>query len=144
MNNVDVKVKSNVGNRILAGISDYIIIFAFTFTFIYYFGEPNNEGGYTVTGFLALVPILFWGIMTVGFEQWFGRTFGNYAVDLKAISLKNNQEKLTFIQSLKRHLLDLIDMSFFGLVGVLTIKNTDKHQRLGDLWANTVVVSTKK
>ena len=29
----------------------------------------------------------------------------------------------------------------FGLIGVITIKNTEKHQRLGDLWAKTIVVS---
>jgi uncharacterized RDD family membrane protein YckC len=31
-------------------------------------------------------------------------------------------------------------MFFFGLIAILTIKNTEKNQRLGDLWAKTVVV----
>jgi len=39
-------------------------------------------------------------------------------------------------------LLDPIDMFFFGLIGIVTIKNTDKNQRLGDIWGNTIVVKT--
>ena len=34
-------------------------------------------------------------------------------------------------------------MFFFGLVGIITIKNTDKNQRVGDLWAKTIVVPIK-
>ena len=85
-------------------------------------------------------------MMTIGFEQWFGATIGNLLVGLKPISiLKNkyiliNENKLTFGQSFKRHLLDPIDMFFFGLVGIVTIKNSDKNQRVGDIWAHTIVV----
>jgi hypothetical protein len=28
----------------------------------------------------------------------------------------------------------------FGLIGIMTIKNTDRNQRLGDIWAKTVVM----
>ncbi len=89
--------------------------------------------------------------MTVGFEQWFGATLGNLFVGLKPVSIRKpadsstfseTDEKLTFEQSLKRHLLDPIDMFFFGLIGIITIKNTDKNQRLGDIWGNTIVVKT--
>lgn len=136
--------KSNVRNRILAGIVDYVIIYIFLIIYVYYFGEPNKEGGYGVSGLPALIPVFFWCFMTIGVEQIFGRTFGNYAVDLKPISLNETNSDLAFMQSLKRHLLDPIDMSFFGLVGILIIKNTPNKQRLGDLWANTIVVSAKK
>ncbi|WP_394335734.1 RDD family protein [Flavobacterium cyanobacteriorum] len=51
-----------------------------------------------------------------------------------------NRNKPTFFQSLKRHVLDPVDMFPFGLIAIITIKNTDKHQRLGDLWAKTIVV----
>jgi hypothetical protein len=80
--------------------------------------------------------------MTVGLEQWLGATLGNSLVGLKPISIRKltndsglnkTAEKLTFAQSLKRHSLDLIDMFFFGLIGIITIKNTDRNQRLGDI-----------
>jgi uncharacterized RDD family membrane protein YckC len=143
----------NIGDRILAGIVDYVIIFAFFFYFGYSFGEPNGEGGFTLNGLPALVPMLFWGIMTIGLEQWFGATLGNLLVGLKPVSIRKSpddttfsgtNEKLTFGQSFKRHLLDPIDMFFFGLIGIITIKNTDKNQRLGDIWGNTIVVKTSE
>ncbi|WP_281013643.1 hypothetical protein [Psychroflexus torquis] len=31
-------------------------------------------------------------------------------------------------------------MFLFGLIGILTIKNSEKNQRLGDMWAKTSVV----
>ena len=149
----ELKTAPNIGKRILAGIVDYLIICIFFFIFLLAFGEPDSEGELAVNGLPALVPILFWGIMTIGLEQWFGATLGNSLVGLKPISIsKSNDnstfsrtdEKLTFVQSLKRHLLDPIDLFFFGLIGIITIKNTDKNQRLGDIWANTIVVKTSE
>ena len=125
----------------------------FFFIFLLTFGEPDAEGELNLNGLLALVPILFWGIMTIGLEQWFGATLGNFLARLKPISIsKSNDnstfsrtdEKLTFGQSLKRHLLDPIDMFFFGIAGIITIKKTDKNQRLGDIWGNTIVVKTSE
>ncbi len=113
------------------------------------FGEPDGEGGFTLNGLPAVVPVLFWALMTVGLEQFLGATLGNSLVGLKPISIKkevdtptwgNHTDKPSFGQSLKRHLMDPIDMFFFGLVGIVTIKNTPLNQRVGDLWAKTVVI----
>lgn len=147
----ELKTAPNIGKRILAGIVDYLVICIFFFVFLLAFGEPDSEGELALNGLLALGPILFWGIMTIGLEQWFGATLGNSLAGLKPISIcKSNDnstfsrtdEKLTFGQSLKRHLLDPIDLFFFGLIGIITIKSTDKNQRLGDIWGNTIVVKT--
>jgi len=135
-----IKSHKSVGERIAAGMLDYIIIWSFTFYYIYAVGEPNLEGGYTVSGLPTLAIVLFWGIITVGIEQLIGATLGNLLVGLKPISIRGNEKKLTFGQSLKRHFLDPVDMFFFGLVGIVIIKNTEKSQRVGDIWANTIVV----
>ena len=135
-----IKSHESVGDRIAAGMLDYIIILGFTFYYVYSVGELNQEGGYTVNGLPAFVPVLFWGIITIGIEQFIGATLGNLLVGLKPISILGNEKKLTFGQSFKRHLLDPIDMFFFGLVGIVTIKNTERNQRVGDIWANTIVV----
>lgn len=139
---MDSRNKKQIGKRIFAGLFDYIIIYSFLFIFVHYFGETTAEGDKQVSGLPMLIPIIFWGLMTIGAEQLFGRTLGNYAVDLKPISMENS--KLTIVQSFKRHLLDPIDMLFFGLIGILLIKNTENNQRLGDIWAKTVVISSKK
>ncbi len=135
--------KPNISKRYVAGFIDYFIIYAFCFTYVFLYGEPDAEGAYSVSGFPALVPVIFWGIMTVGLEMFSGETLGNLVVGLKATPKNGENRKLTFGESFKRHLLDTIDMFFFGLIAVVTIKNTDKHQRLGDIWANTIVVNSK-
>lgn len=135
--------KTNLGKRFTAGLIDYSIIWIFCYVFIYSFGSPNEEGGYSVTGFLTLIPTLFWFCFTVLLEQFFGATLGNAIVGLKPQSLTRNNGELTFGQSLKRHLVDPLDMFPFGLIGIITIKNTDKNQRLGDLWAQTIVLDCK-
>ena len=137
------RTKPQIGKRIFAGLFDYLIIYSFLFIFVYFFGETTAEGEKQVTGLPMLIPIIFWGLMTIGAEQLFGRTLGNYAVDLQPFSIENMNKKLTFGQSFKRHLLDPIDMFFFGLVGILLIKNTENNQRLGDVWAKTIVINTK-
>ena len=128
-----LKTEPNIGKRILAGFIDYLIIYAFFFIYVFTFGEPNAEGEYTVNGLPALVPIIFWGVMTVGFEIGLGATLGNSLAGLKAIPKSGTNRKLTFGESLKRHLLDPIDMLFFGLIGIVTIKNTEKNQYLQNL-----------
>jgi len=139
-----MKTEPNLGNRILAGLIDYTLIYFFTFTMVFVLGEPNEEGVYSLSGGPSLIPILFWLIMTVGLEIGLGATLGNSIAGLKAIPISGQNRKLTFGQSLKRHLLDPVDMFFFGLPGIITIKNTDKNQRIGDLWAKTIVVKEKK
>ncbi|WP_440881183.1 RDD family protein [Tenacibaculum sp. C7A-26P2] len=138
-----IKTEPNIGDRFVAGLVDYIIIYGLTFFLIFTFGEPNDKGGYSLNGLPALVPIIFWLIMTVGLEIGFGATIGNSLVKLKAIPKNGMNRKLTFGESFKRHLLDPIDMFFFGLIAIVTIKNTDKNQRLGDIWGNTIVVRTE-
>ena len=143
MNELEIKTESNIGNRFVAGLIDYIIIYGFTFFLSYTIGEPNNEGGTSLSGLPALIPIIFWLIMMVGIESGLGATIGNSLVGLKAIPKNGTNRKLTFSESFKRHLLDPIDMFFFGLVAIITIKNTEMNQRIGDLWAKTIVVTIK-
>jgi len=139
----EIKTEPNIGLRIIAGLIDYVIIYGFTFAIIFILGEPNNNGGYSLTGAPTLIPILFWLFLTVILECGLGGTIGNSIVRLKAIPLNGRNRKLTFGESLKRHLLDPIDMFFFGLVGIVTIKNSERHQRVGDIWAKTMVVKMK-
>ena len=139
-----IKTEPNIGNRFAAGLVDYIIIYGVTFFLVFTLGEPNEEGGYSLNGLPALIPMIFWLIMTVGLEIGLGATLGNSLVGLKPIPKNGTNRKLTFGESFKRHLLDPIDMFFFGLIGIITIKNTAKNQRLGDIWGNTIVVKTSE
>jgi uncharacterized RDD family membrane protein YckC len=140
---IELKTEPNILLRFLAGLIDYIIIYFGTLFLIYFLGEPTDDGGLALNGFPALLPITLWLIMTVILEIGIGATLGNSIVGLKPIPKSGTNRKLTFGESFKRHLLDPIDMFFFGLVAIITIKNTDLNQRVGDLWAKTIVVPIK-
>lgn len=144
LNPNEIKTVTNIRRRFLAAFIDYGIIYIKCFLIITTFGTPAENGNYHLEGWPALIPLLVWAFWTIGLEQYFGATLGNSIVNLKPISLINSRLRLTFSQSLKRHLLDPIDMFPFGIIAYLTIKNTENNQRLGDLWAKTTVIKNNK
>lgn len=130
--------------RYIAGFIDYALISGLDYVYLMTFGVSDGEGGYRAEGFMALPPTFLWFFLTVGLEQALGATIGNGIAGVKVIQLgKEFEEKPSFVQSLKRHLADPIDMFLFGLVAVITIKNSQYKQRLGDVWANTIVIIAK-
>ena len=67
-----------------------------------------------------------------------GNTLGNYLQKLKVVSIQESKKDINFGQALKRHLVDMLDVWFF--LGIILFKNTKYNQRLGDLWAKTIVI----
>lgn len=137
------KTEPNTGRRIAAGLIDYLIVYCFAFLLIILIGDPTDDGGYKLSGIELLIPVLAWLVVTVIIECTIGATLGNSLVGLKAIPINRDLRNLTFFESLKRHLLDIVDMSFFGLVGIIAINSTNYNQRVGDLLAGTIVVKKK-
>jgi uncharacterized RDD family membrane protein YckC len=135
-------ILAGTGKRFLAGCIDYSLVFGSMCAYISAVGNLNAQGGYEVTGLPALVPELLWFILIIGIEQLSGATLGNGIMGLNPVSLADLQ-KPSFKQSLLRHLADPIDMFPFGLPVIISIKNSAHKQRLGDLWANTIVVKNK-
>src|SRR5688572_24317726 len=134
-----VKIESNTGQRVGASLIDYIIVVGFSFWFIMTFGEPNEEGGKTVQGFPALIPMIFWFCWFVLSERIFSKTLGHAVCGLKVISMDGS--KPSFGQVLKRRLCDVVEISWcLGLIAFILVKNTQYRQRLGDIWAKTLVV----
>ncbi len=128
-----------IGRRYLAGFIDYSIVYLITFLLVFTLGTQDEDYTYHLNGLPALIPVLFWFLFIVCLENWFGATVGNSIVSLKPTTLSGYANKISFGQSLKRHLLDPIDMFFFGLIAIMVIKTSDKNQRLGDIWAKTTV-----
>lgn len=141
VSNDSFKFKTNLKKKIIATLLDYSLVLIPTFMYIMYFGHDNGEGGKTVDGLMALPIPMLWFLYFVVVEAMYGATFAHQAFYLKVTTL--DRKEIELIQALKRHLLDPIDILFWGIPGIIAIKNTDKHQRLGDLWAKTIVVDTK-
>ena len=135
------KYKTNLKRRIFATIIDYGIYFVFFYFYVDFFGHTNDSGGKTVEGWLALALPLFWFIYFVVVEAYSGATLGHHNLNLLVITTTRN--KIGFEEAIKRHLLDFIDIYFLGIPAIIAIRNTDKHQRIGDLWANTIVVDVR-
>lgn len=135
---MSIKTDSKVQRRALALIIDYGIFFIYFFWFGYTYGTPNDEGGFSVNGLKGLWIEVGWFIYFPLVESIKGQTLGKMLLGLKVVTQNGNS--ISFLQAIKRHLLDLFDFTFFGLIAFIAVKNTPLHQRLGDLWAKTIVI----
>jgi len=133
-----IQLQGNILRRIVAAVIDYGLLYGLCFAYLLTFGTPNEEGLLSVSGVMALPIPLMWFLLIVGIEQAVGATVGNGIMGLKPLTLIGN--KPSMMQSFKRHMLDFPDMFFCGLVAIIAIISTEKKQRLGDLWAKTIVV----
>lgn len=111
------------------------------FIYLELFGVDDNEGGKSISGLLALPICIYWFIYFIYVEALYGGTLGHQALNLRVVNINGKEIGLT--QALKRHLCDWAELSLFGIPAIIVIKTTEKHQRLGDLWANTVVIDLK-
>ena len=102
------KVPTNMNRRITATILDYFICFTIYSMFIRLFGTHNELGEVILKAPLNFAVVLIWFSYFVLTEYLFGRTLAHYLLNLKVISLSGT--KLTFLQALKRRLLDIIDL----------------------------------
>lgn len=119
----------------------YILIYFFI-SFQYFTSQSTLGRGY---GYEASVPIYSnyliiwagWTVFIILTEFKNGQSIGKRLMKIKVLSrdLKNTSFRQTFI----RHVFDVVDLFLFiGLV--VALKNAGR-QRIGDLLAETVVVS---
>jgi len=133
-----VELKRYLGLRIAATLIDYGIFFTVIVIYIVMFGAPNDEGGYTLNGAPALLTIVFWFLYFVVLEAVNQATPGHDI--LKLVVIRTKGDRIGFTDALKRRIVDFIDIAFYGIPAMICICNTPKFQRIGDLWADTVVV----
>lgn len=134
-----MKTEKFLLRRIAAASVDYFIILSITSMYIFLFGEVNSDGEYSVNGIKVIPVFLFWFLYLCVIETTLGSTLGNYLFSLKPVD-ENTLETISLKQSFLRHIVDPIDMFFFGLVAIIIILNSQESKRLGDLLAKTKVV----
>ncbi|OAB77363.1 RDD family protein [Cochleicola gelatinilyticus] len=141
--NLDYKVVT-VGERILAFLIDLFLFFVY----LYVVELITTTLGYTFTddwtilGFrqLLMLPIFFYSLyMHILFN---GRTVGKMFLKTKVVKLDGSP--VQWSNYLTLWMLRLIDIwMFMGSIGLLFILFSERKQRLGDMAAGTVVISTK-
>lgn len=133
---------ASLGERIVATIVDLVIMGAYLFliTMVLSSSAGAFDNGAAWLYVFLFLPVAFYSLLS---EQFFnGQTVGKRVMGIKVISLNGNQA--SFGQYLTRWLFRLVDMWLFGFVlATIMVAVTERHQRIGDLIAGTVLVKTK-
>ncbi len=129
-----------VGRRAVAVLIDSILLFIVAFAIAVVTGN-TSDGGFEIQG----APFFVWLVVGLGYfigmEGATGATLGKRLMNLKVV--KEGGAKLDWQAAIVRNVLRVIDGLFFYLVGAIVVWVSKKRQRLGDIAAHTIVVSSK-
>ena len=129
-----------VGRRAVAVIIDSILLMVVAYLIAAVTGGTTTEG-FNISG----APAFLWFAIALAYfivmEKTSGATLGKRAMSLKVV--KQGGEALDWQASIVRNILRIIDGFCFYLVGAIVIWVSKSKQRLGDMAAHTIVVSSK-
>lgn len=125
--------------RSLAAIIDAAVVFFCSWFIVWHWGKPAGPGETQLNepaSILLMISIAAYWIV----PEWLtGATFGKWSCDLRVVTVGG--KTISFSQAAKRNILRLVDVFPWYLTGFIAAKLTPQRQRLGDLWAKTMVVS---
>ena len=137
---------ATVGDRVVAGIIDQLIMVGYLIAIIFFYIWILNvtEGSafyYPVAYFVLLfLPFFFYHLLCETFLN--GQSFGKKIMKMRVVKLDGSQAGIG--SYFLRWILAPIDIYFtYGSVGLITMLINGKGQRLGDLAANTTIVKLK-
>lgn len=131
---------ATVMERILAYIIDAIII-TLSSLIVYALTNSVFNNSEMVVYFTILPIIVFYNLVFELFKN--GQSLGKMALKLRVIRLDG--EKISFTGYLMRWMFRSLDIySSFGGIAFMGIISSSNNQRIGDVLANTVVVSLRK
>lgn len=138
--NVTIEYETaGVGERILAVMVDYIIIFSYAFAvvFAYLYFEDYIKDIAVVYFMLLAIPVVCYDLICeIAMD---GQSFGKKLIRIKVVKLDGRQPSVS--SYLLRWVLRIVDISLMGgAVAVFTILLNGKGQRLGDIAAGTTVI----
>ena len=140
---------AGVGSRSLAAMVDLLIIFAIImivqiasfliFLMILSTGiVSNRDGGGILTAIIILIQFFTIWLYRAIFELKYGASIGYRTANLKVVTLRGS--KPLFWQCLVRSFFWPLECIIFPAIAFLSIILTNNQQRLGDLFAGTIVV----
>jgi len=137
-------ILATVKQRVLSSVIDTVIILTIFCLYVSYLGNyvEDQDGLHKqVTGFMALLLfVILLGYFVIP-ESLSGKSFGKAIIKIKVV--KQDGAKITFGNSLVRHLFDIIDwLPFCFIVYIIVMKRTEHNQRVGDIVAKTIVIQS--
>ena len=139
---------ASVWIRFVALLIDGLILFAVLGIIIVGFGAliaavAQNSSGVAVG--LGLILDLIIILISFGYfaymEATQGGTFGKKVLGLRIVKVDGGP--IGWNDAIIRTLLRIVDNFFFGLVGFICILSSEKKQRVGDMVAKTIVITTR-
>lgn len=131
--------------RVVGALIDWGIFYGVILLYLFLFGTPDGSGTYRITGppaFGAFIVIaILWFVYFPVAETFARQTVGKAIVGLQVTGA--SQVTPGIVEMTKRRLADVVDFTLWGIVGLIAINKTEKRQRIGDLWAETMVVRTE-
>lgn len=130
--------------RIFASIIDYLI-YIFANSLIYGEWSSSLSNGISI-GLDVINPNVFlcvflWVLLLPAAEGTFGQTLGKRLLRVRVLSA--DYKKVSYGQAIVRHLADILDwLPFFGILGIVVATLNKQNKRIGDLFANTIVVDS--
>lgn len=144
---VDGKIidgKQNYNPLLLKRVAATFIDIILFFSLYFYFNSVDETviaGVYTYQ-VKFLISVVFWFIYFPFLEWEYSAILGHKIMGLKVVSQDGNA--LTLKQVFKRRLVDTIDLySMYGFIAFAVAFYSQHNQRLGDLWAKTLVVNSE-
>ena len=137
------------GDRVVAYILDILILVGYFIAILFvivglesiHLLNRDFMVLWIILGVIAALPALFYALLFEYFTQ--GQTPGKRALKIKVVSM--NGERLSFGQCFIRWVFGLIDFgTCYGFTALLVITFTQRKQRIGDLLAGTLVISTNQ
>jgi uncharacterized RDD family membrane protein YckC len=143
--NVDIEYEiANIGDRILALLTDYLIISGYYLAMgvmIYFLSRAGINPGFTFYIIIFAVPVFIYDLVCEVFLN--GQSLGKRIRRIKVVKLDGSQPLVW--DYVIRWIFRLIDVGIFtGAVAIIAIAVNGKGQRLGDIAAGTTVVRIKK
>jgi uncharacterized RDD family membrane protein YckC len=132
---------ASIWERIFAFITDLIVL-SVSSSILYGIASVILPSSSELLIYFTLLPVIVF--YSLAFELYNnGQSLGKMALKLRVIRLDG--EKTTFSDYLMRWMFRILDIyGSFGGIAFLGVISSTNNQRLGDLMANTVVVSLKK
>lgn len=135
---------ANLGERIVAQIIDFTILFVYFIlvgSIMIFISNLTGDDEALIAFLILQIPAMLYSLLC---EIIFhGQTLGKYIMKLKVVKIDGSQPG--FLNFFIRWIMRIVDIWLFsGAVALVTVIANGKGQRLGDIAAGTTLIKLKK